>query len=184
MPPRHLPALWLMTDERVGDALWPALRALPRGAGIVFRHYAAVERRALYERVRIVARARRLVLVLAGPPRLAIAWRADGAHGPSPHVRAGRRLIRTVPCHGRVDLIAAAAADLRFVSPVFPTRSHVGVTALGRARLGMMIAGERRGLVALGGMTARRATGLRTLGVDRWAAIDALTAQKRKAVPI
>jgi thiamine-phosphate pyrophosphorylase len=38
-----------MTDERLGDALWTALRRLPRGAGIVFRHYATppAERRAL-----------------------------------------------------------------------------------------------------------------------------------------
>ena len=32
-----LPRLWLMTDERVGDALIPAVERLPRGAGTVFR---------------------------------------------------------------------------------------------------------------------------------------------------
>jgi thiamine-phosphate pyrophosphorylase len=183
MPPRHLPALWLMTDERMGDLLWPALHALPRGAGVIVRHYRTTDRRALFERVRTIARARRLVLVLAGPPRLAIAWRADGAHGAHRHVRASRRLVRTVPCHDRVALIAAHGADLRFVSPVFATRSHAGAAALGRVRLGLMIAGDRDQLVALGGMTARRARGLRPLGIDRWAAIDALTDQKRKAVP-
>ncbi len=186
MPPRHLPTLWLMTDERSGDALWPALDALPRGAGVVFRHHAASDRRALYERVRTIARARRLVLVLAGPPRQAVGWRADGAHGRSAHVRASRPLLRTAPCHRRADLVAARGTDLRFVSPVFATRSHPGAAALGPVRLGLMIVGHRHRhrLVALGGMTVRRSAGLRPLGIDRWAAIDALTGQKRKAVPM
>src|SRR5690348_8595128 len=53
-----LPRLWLMTDERQGDALWEALERLPRGAGIVFRHYglSAGERRRLFEQVRKAAR--------------------------------------------------------------------------------------------------------------------------------
>ena len=54
-----------MTDERQGDALWSALERLPRGAGIVFRHYtlARRERRLLFDRVRRVARRRGLLLV-------------------------------------------------------------------------------------------------------------------------
>src|SRR5439155_26981070 len=40
MHARHpLPRLWLMTDERQGDGLWAALERMPRGAGVVFRHY-------------------------------------------------------------------------------------------------------------------------------------------------
>jgi hypothetical protein len=70
---RSLPSLFLMTDERMGDALWRALERLPRGAGVVFRHYRLppVERRALFERVRAVARRRGLRLLLGGPERLA-----------------------------------------------------------------------------------------------------------------
>ncbi|RYD48780.1 MAG: thiamine phosphate synthase, partial [Sphingomonadales bacterium] len=38
---RHplIPKLWLMTDERMGDDLWDALKRLPRGSGVIFRHY-------------------------------------------------------------------------------------------------------------------------------------------------
>ena len=52
-PRQALPTRWLMTDERLGDAIWPALARLPRGAGVVFRHYAtpAAERRALFAAV-------------------------------------------------------------------------------------------------------------------------------------
>ena len=67
---KKLPGLWRMTDERVKDAsLLAAAARLPRGrAGIVFRHYRteAVNRRALFEALRVIARRRRLVLMLAG----------------------------------------------------------------------------------------------------------------------
>ena len=75
MPKRHhlLPRLWLMTDERLGNALLQTVLALPRGAGIVFRHYTTppVERRRLFETVRAIARRRGLMLVLAGTPEQA-----------------------------------------------------------------------------------------------------------------
>ncbi|WP_454885828.1 thiamine phosphate synthase [Sphingomonas oryzagri] len=164
-----------MTDERMGDALWIVLERLPRGAGIVFRHYALPqgERRAVYERVRAVARRRRLTLILAAPPAQAAAWKADGVHGRSPQ-RALRPLIRSAPAHDRRELRSARHADLRLVSPVFPTRSHPGAPALGPVRLGLMLGSERGGIVALGGMTHRRAQALRNFGIGRWAAIDGL----------
>ena len=55
MPRRQpLPRLWLMTDERQGEGLWAALERLPKGAGVVFRHYGLrpSERRKLFERIR------------------------------------------------------------------------------------------------------------------------------------
>ena len=187
MPARHpRPRLWLMTDERQGEALWTALAGLPRGAGIVFRHYHTPpeERRALYEKVRAVARRRRLVLVLAGPARLATAWRADGAHGRGIR-RSARPLLVTAPAHDRPELVAAreAGAHLIFLSPVFATRSHPGGLTLGPVRFGLA-AQARPGVIALGGMDAARDRRLRALGGYGWAAIDALTPnQKRKAVP-
>ena len=169
MRPRHpLPHLWLMTDERMGDALWRALGRLPRGSGVVFRHYGLgpAERRALFARVAEVARRRGLVLVRAGAEQLG---REDGVHA-----QRGRGL-RTWPSHSRREAVAAqrAGADLLFVSPVFATRSHPGARALGRVRLGLMIRGLRVPVIALGGMDAKRAAGVQALGVYGWAAIDA-----------
>jgi len=165
---RHLPCTWLMTDERMGEGLWPALRRLPIGSGIVFRHYATpwAERRRLFSHVARIARARRLVLVRAGPDRLG---REDGVHG-----RRGRGL-RTASAHSRSEAVRAVrgGAQLLFVSPVFPTRSHPDADALGRARLGLLIGGLDVPVIALGGMTARRFAGLRGLNVHGWAAIDA-----------
>ena len=175
MRPRHpLPHLWLMTDERMGDSLWDALARLPRGSGVVFRHYALdpSERQALFARVTQVARRRGLVVVRAGEQRLGRG--AAGVHG-----QRGQGL-RTWPAHSRRAAIAGvrAGADLLFVSPVFATRSHPGARVLGRARLGLLIGGLPVPVIALGGMEVRRAGSLQPLGIYGWAAIDAWTAKR------
>ena len=164
-----------------------ALARLPRGSGIVFRHQATppAARRRLYESVRAMARRRRLVLVLAGPPALAIAWRADGAHGPSRHVTAPRALLRTLSAHDRAELCGARRrrADLAFLSPVFATRSHPGARALGVVRFGLIRRCSSLPIVALGGLNAARYRALGPIAYG-WAAIDAwCDDQKRKVVP-
>jgi thiamine-phosphate pyrophosphorylase len=167
---RHppIPRLWLMTDPRLGDGLWDALERLPRGSGVIFRHYQLplAERRALFGRVAKVARRRGLVLLRAG----ADAMRGEmGTHG-----RRGRGLT-TWPVHSRREAIAAirAGADALLVSPVFPTRSHPGAPVLGPIRFGLMVRGLKLPILALGGMDARKAKRLRPLGIHGWAAIDA-----------
>jgi thiamine-phosphate pyrophosphorylase len=158
-----------MTDERMGGMLWTALERLPRGGGVVFRHYGLglAERRALFAKVARIARRRGLVLIRAGTERLGRG--EDGVHG-------GRGYgLRTWPAHSRREAMAGACAgaDLLFVSPVFPTRSHPGGRSLGRARLGLMIRGLPVPVIALGGMNAQRAASLQPLGIYGWAAIDA-----------
>lgn len=172
---RHpLPRLWLMTDERMGDeGLWHALARLPRGSALIFRHYRTRDRRALFERVRAVARRRGLVLLLAGSPREAAGWRADGAHGRSPHRWAPRPLVRTAPAHDAREL-GRARAHAIFLSPVFATRSHPDARPLGPLRFGMLARTARVPVVALGGMDARRFRRLADLGAHGWAAIDSL----------
>lgn len=174
MPKRHhpLPQLWLMTDERLGDALWPAIRALPCGAGIIFRHYATppTARRALFRKVRALARKRGLMLLLAGCTGVARAWGADGSHG-----RHSGAL--TAPVHSIPEMRAAErrGAKLVFVSPVFPTRSHPGAPTLGRVRFLQMCQHSRMPVIALGGMTEKRFAGLKHAKVYGWAAIDGLS---------
>lgn len=178
----RLPTLWLMTDERIDDVLG-AVAALPKGAGVVFRHHAtpAKQRRALYEQVRRVARQRRLTLLLAGTPAQARSWRADGAHHRS-ELRSAS--LRSVSVHNAPELQIArrAGADLIFVSPVFATASHPGARALGIVRAGLLACTERHRSIALGGLTATKWRQVRPLGLHGWAAIDGL-AQKRNAVP-
>ncbi|WP_284054255.1 thiamine phosphate synthase [Stakelama marina] len=171
-----------MTDERLGDRLWSALERLPRGSGIVFRHYSLTpdERRALFARVAQIAARRRLVLLRAGRTRLART--EQGVHnGPKPVVGLWTRAV-----HTRRDLIAAHrdGVDLVFASPVFATESHPGARSLGRARFMAMVQDASMPVIALGGMTPQRARILCDHRIHGWAAIDWWADQKRKAVPI
>ncbi|WP_240047529.1 thiamine phosphate synthase [Sphingomonas panacisoli] len=167
MSRRHpLPRLWLMTDERLGEGLWDALARLPRGGGVVFRHYAtpAVERRLLFARVVRIARAHGLVVVRAGN------WCGAGADGV--HNRRGRG-VRTASAHSLLEARAAVTrgADAVFVSPVFATRSHPGGRVLGvrgAERIARLVGVP---VIALGGMDAERFW--RLDGFYGWAAIDA-----------
>ncbi|WP_232280301.1 thiamine phosphate synthase [Sphingomonas sp. PAMC 26605] len=147
-----------MTDERMGAALWPALAGLPRGSGVVFRHFGTPppERAALYARIARMARSRGLVLIEGG-----------GA--------AQRRLLH--PAHTIREAIAArrAGAALVLVSPVYPTRTHIGARALGPLRAAAIARAARLPAIALGGMTRRRFMRIKALGFVGWAAIDGLT---------
>lgn len=167
-----------MTDERQGAALWRALARLPRGSGVVVRHYGVDERErlALIARVRRIARRRGLVLIVAGPERLALRIGADGFHERSAHI-GDPRLLRTVAAHdaAEIEIARRARADLVFVSPVFATRSHPGARAIGRVRFGLLARRAAMPAIALGGMTAKRARSVSRLGAYGWAAIGALT---------
>jgi thiamine-phosphate pyrophosphorylase len=162
-----------MTDERGDDPVVLA-RKLPKGAGIVFRHHAtaAGERRVLFERVRRVARGRRLVLLLAGTPAQAQAWGADGAHHRSTLASKG---LRSVAVHDRRELALAlrVGADLVFVSPVFATSSHSGARSLGVIRFGFLVEKHRQCAIALGGLNNNKFKKLRAMKAHGWAAIDA-----------
>jgi thiamine-phosphate pyrophosphorylase len=185
MPHRHpvkiVPTVWLMTDERLGDDLWAALSRLPRGGGVVFRHYATplAERRALYRRVARIARRRGLVMIRAGDVRLGA---EDGVHA-----RRAPGLV-TWPVHSRGEAVHAvrAGAHAVFVSPVFATRSHPGARSLGPMAAARIVRGLPVVAIALGGMTRARARSTMQLGFSGWAAIDAWSGadQKRKAVPM
>lgn len=176
------PRLWLFTDERIADdILLATVRALPKGSGIVFRHYRTSRpaRRALYERIRTIARGRGLILLLAGSSREASAWRADGVHMGSDRRRRGvPRGLRTAAAHNVAEVRTAerAGVDMVFLSPVFLTRSHPGAQALGGLRFGLIAASTCTPVVALGGMTPARFRRLRNLGAYGWAAIDGLAA--------
>ncbi|HYE29588.1 MAG TPA: thiamine phosphate synthase [Allosphingosinicella sp.] len=165
MPRRQpLPRLWLMTDERLGEGLWRALERLPKGSGVVFRHYglSSGDRRKLFERVRKVAQRRRLLLLAAN------GLRADGGHG-------GRgRGFRSASAHSLRELKTAerAGARLIFLSPAFATRSHPGGRTLGPVRFGLIARHARVPVIALGGVDARRARRLPHrygwAGIDAW----------------
>lgn len=159
-----------MTDERLGEALWTALERLPRGGGVIFRHYSLPigERRALFAQVAKVARRRGLILARAGT----IPMRGEqGVHGRS--LKQGR-VLRSWPAHNLREVIAGrrAGADVILVSPVFLTRSHADQRPLGVVRAARLARAAKGRAVALGGMNHQKFRRLRGTGFIGWAAID------------
>lgn len=171
-----LPTRWLMTDERMGTDLWRALARMPRGGGVIFRHYSLppAERRRLFARIRRIAELRGLVLLRAGATRMR---GAQGRHGQARSERSGQgqgsSAVVTWPVHSVAEARRARRIGVTavLVSPVFPTRSHPGAPSLGtrRARAIGLVSGVP--IIALGGMNEQRFRRLR--GFHGYAAIDA-----------
>lgn len=166
-----------MTDPRLGDRLLAAVRRLPAGSGVVFRHYGLPddERRRLFSEVRHVCRLRGHRLLLAGDSLVAHRWGADGFHGRSPNRGGG---LHSAPVHGPVEISKARrnGAVVMFLSPLHATRSHPGQRPLGAARFSQLARLCRPALViALGGMTRAQAAKWPQKLVHGWAAIDAFS---------
>lgn len=160
--PCGLPPLWLFTDAKRFADPRPVVARLPKGlAGVVLRHDEEPGRAALGLDLARLCRARRLRLVVAGDPTLAMALGAGvhlrGGRWPmgGPVVRWRRRgALLTSSAHGVAELQRAARAgvDLAFLSPAFATRSHPGQAALGPLRWGRMARGAAVAVAALGGV--------------------------------
>lgn len=186
---RPLPPIWLMTDARFGDGLLRAIRRLPLKSGVIFRHYhlSPVARRTLFNQVKRICRLRGHMLFLASDERTAILWHADGFHAPV-NQRRSRYLPRSAPVHNIREMAGAQLkrADMVLVSPVFVTASHPGARCLGQSGLMRLAASaSNMNVIALGGMTRRRASALDKRTVNGWAGIDAFItkAQNRILVP-
>jgi thiamine-phosphate pyrophosphorylase len=156
LPRPQLPRLWLFTDDQRLPDPRAAVARLPRGrAGVVLRHDQDPWRPALAQDLAAICRNRRLVLVVAGDPRLAAKL------GVGVHLRGGRWAIParypgtvTSSAHSIPDLRRAhrAGADLVFLSPAFPTASHPGATGLGPFRWAAMARRSGARIAALGGI--------------------------------
>lgn len=158
-----MPRLALLTDARNDAGLERAIRRLPRGSVLVFRHYHLdrAARAARLEQVARLARVRGVTVVLAGP-----------GYGPARHLSA-RRGLRLATAHDMRELAAAARARASAVllSPVFPTRSHPGGKVLGPVRFNCLARLSPIPVLALGGMDFSR---LRQVRAHGFAAIDGL----------
>lgn len=162
---KPLPKIWLLSDARNDALLEQALKRLPRGSGFVFRHYHLAEdqRRARWNALLRIARAREITVVLSGSAAQARRWGADGSYGSHP-----KATLATA--HSLRELRRAAGAHGVLLSPVYPTRSHPGGKTLGPLRFRLLAAHSPVPVVALGGMNERAA---RRLKWPRWAGIDA-----------
>ena len=141
---------WLIADERLGDRLWPIVRTLPRGSGVIVLYRELPQR----ERRKILRRLRRT------DERLRIVDEASG---------------RAVRVHNIRELRQAllARTPMILLSPLYPTASHPDWQPMPRLRAAALARLAGRKLIALGGMNARRFSRIERLGFQGWAGIDA-----------
>jgi len=176
-----LPSLWLLTDARNDAVLEEAIARLPRGSGLIYRHYhlPPPQRLARFAALARRMRARGGLVVLAGTMAQARRWGAEGAYGAAAQVGPGARGLRLATVHSLREIGAARRlrADALVLSPAFATRSHPGAPGLGV--LGWRGLARHAGgqVVALGGMNAAHA---RRLGAGAWAAVDGLSGKRKK----
>jgi thiamine-phosphate pyrophosphorylase len=176
-----LPPLLFLTDrERTPDPLAAAAR-LPRGAGVVYRHFGARNRLKTAQGLAKLCRRRGLVLLIGADFALA---RAVGARGVSLPERALARRPRRpakqlmlAAAHSRAALARARAlgADATLLSPVFPSRSPSAGKPLTPLKAGRLAREAGLPVYALGGVHARNAARLIGRGFAGIAAVEALT---------
>ena len=182
-PRRATPILAFMTDaERTPDPE-AALRTLPRGTLVIFRHYGAADRGALGQRLAALARRRGLIFFVAGDRRLARQLKADGLHLADGMVKrwalfapSGSGIAFSAAAHDEaaVRRAAKAGACLVLMSPVFPTASHPGRPALGLVRLATACRRSPVPVLALGGVGPENVRRALIAGASGIAGIGAL----------
>lgn len=166
-----VPRVVLLSDARADHRLEFAISRLPRGSALVFRHYhlPPAARRARFEALRRLCRCHGVLILTAGEAR---GWRAEGRYG-APRDLGRTAGLRLATAHSLAEIGAAvrARASGILLSPVYPTRSHPGAPVLGPIRFLLLARRSPLPVIALGGMTRRRAARLPVWG---WAAIDGL----------
>jgi thiamine-phosphate pyrophosphorylase len=169
----NLPSAIFMTDtQRTPDPVSIVSR-LPKGFGVIFRHYDAPNRHELAEELARLCRQRHITFLVAGDWALAKRVRADGVHLPDHAVRNARGLrnknphfLVTSAAHSQRSLWRAvhAGVDTVLVSPVFPTPSHPKTKPIGLMRFTNICKVSPIPVYALGGIGANNTARLQNSG--------------------
>lgn len=185
-PASGLPAFFALTDpQRTPDPVALA-RRLPRGSGLVLRHFGKPEHIALAGPLARIARARGLIFLVAADPELARSVRAHGVHWPQRLAHRARAWARrrpdwlmTASAHGRAAVHRPARGiGAVFLSSVFDSASPSAGAPVGPVRAARLACGARVGVYALGGVNAST---LPTLDTDVFNGVCAVSARPPQA---
>ncbi len=173
-----LPGLFFLTDAKRTPAPEAAIERLPPGAGVIYRHFGAGDRRVVARRLAGLCRKRRLVFLIAADPDLAERVGAHGVHWPERMMgiaRTGAGLT-TAAAHSAqaAALWRDTGADACLLSPLFPTASQSGRRPLGLLKASQIARGATLPIIALGGVNSENARALIGRGFAGIAAVGAL----------
>jgi len=179
-----LPPLLFFTDPVRTPRPWETAARLPRGAGVVYRHFGAPDASATAVRLRELTRPRGVRLLIGLDDELAADVGADGVHLPERALHRAAALAARRPgwlitgaAHGAEALAPIPGLQASVLSPVFPAGgASADRTALGAAQFRAFVAGAARPVWALGGITAANAGELVGTGACGLAAVGSIAA--------
>ena len=179
---KSLPVAWFITDpNRTPDPMAIAER-LPRGAGVIYRHFGRPNAEGQARQLARIVRRRGLVLLIGAEAALAAKVGADGVHLPERMSGAVHRLharrpgwIVTVAAHSPRALRRATGADAALLSTVFESRSPSAGRPIGVVRLAALVRTSAAPVIALGGVNASTVRRLQRTEVAGFAAVEAFS---------
>lgn len=148
-----------MSDPRFGNRLYQSVQRLPKGSGVILRHYDDPKRQEIYKNLARVCRRRGLMLLVAGDAK----FRGDHGHyyskPPRRNISRHRKSFLIISVHDTKELAQARLykPDQILISPLYPSRSHDGERPLGILAFRQLAVRCHTPVVALGGMNAKRA---------------------------
>ena len=182
--PTRLSPYCLMSDpDRTPDIIG-AVRDLPRGAAIIYRHFGAPNRTATAHQLRQISFKQGLQFLIGDDPDLAILCGADGVH-----FRRGGALASPLLWRQRCpDWIITMAGlkgeqsysgdlsvlDGLFISSVFSSNSPSAGPAIGLSQLKSICDALPAPIFALGGVNQKTAPRLVGTGVSGFAGVSGL----------
>jgi thiamine-phosphate pyrophosphorylase len=176
---KALPRAFFLTDPDRTKNLLGVIANLPRGFGVIYRHFGSANRHVVGAQLARACRQRGVILLVSADPALATRIGAHGVHWPEARLTGVRsrhpRFIETAAAHSRAAISRARrlGVDAAIVSTVFPSRSPSAGRALGPIRFRQIARNAGLPVYALGGINANNAA--RALsGAAGWAAIDAV----------
>jgi thiamine-phosphate pyrophosphorylase len=182
-----LPSAFYVSDENRNRSVIKTVKRLPLGTGVLFRHYGIENRQKLGKTIASVCKQRKLPLLVAGDAALAHRLKADGLHlaewqiNKLPLLRCRYPLLQiSIACHTYKSLKTAEklGADLAFLSPLYPTKSHPGARSLTPLKASNWIKNLSIPTYALGGVSEKHFTQLSNAGFSGIAGISLFEADK------
>lgn len=174
--PCALAPLILMTDPTVHSDPIAAAENMPVGSAIIYRHFGAENRHEITEKLRQKTFERKQQLLIGNDPELAIEVGADGVHFTrdanltAPTIWRNRCPEWTITMAGLKGDYTAYLRDLSvldalFVSSIFESSSPSAGMPIGAERLQGICRELAAPIIALGGVTPKRASELTDSGV-------------------